>query len=241
MRVSLEGAGGVLISSQGSTTATTVLGTVVAVFVVGLMCGCVADAGDLAPTTSPATPASGRSGDGSSPAVMQPPAIVPDIPRRSAALAEQPPPPPAPVRLEVAALGIDVKIAPVGLDAEGRMALIEDPSIAAWYAWGPTPASESGSMVIAAHVDSLTYDLLPFARLRDATPGTEVLVTDATGARHVYVVQTSEVVVKEEVDWDAAFDRSGPPRLTLVTCGGEFDYSARRYLSNLVVTATPTA
>ena len=31
----------------------------------------------------------------------------------------------------------------------------------------------------------------------------------------------------------------GAPRLTLVTCGGEFDYENRRYLSNLVVTATP--
>ena len=28
-------------------------------------------------------------------------------------------------------------------------------------------------------------------------------------------------------------------RLTLVTCGGEFDYDARRYLSNVIVTAAP--
>ncbi len=41
------------------------------------------------------------------------------------------------------------------------------------------------------------------------------------------------------MDWVAAFDRAGPPRLTLVTCGGEFDYENRRYLSNLVLTAIP--
>ena len=41
------------------------------------------------------------------------------------------------------------------------------------------------------------------------------------------------------MDWDGAFDRAGPPRLTLVTCGGEFDDENRRYLSNFVLTATP--
>ena len=47
------------------------------------------------------------------------------------------------------------------------------------------------------------------------------------------------VIEKADVDWVAAFDRAGPPRLTLVTCGGEFDYENRRYLSNLVLTAIP--
>ena len=49
-----------------------------------------------------------------------------------------------------------------------------------------------------------------------------------------------EVLDKADVDWAAAFDRAGPPRLTLVTCGGEFDVENRRYLSNVVLTATPT-
>jgi hypothetical protein len=52
-------------------------------------------------------------------------------------------------------------------------------------------------------------------------------------------VQSVRVIEKADVDWVAAFDRAGPPRLTLVTCGGEFDYENRRYLSNLVLTAIP--
>lgn len=167
------------------------------------------------------------------------PVAVPHIPRRSAALDEQPASPAPPARLEVAALGIDVVVRPAGLDAQGRMALFDDPAVAAWYRWGPAPGSAAGSTVIAAHVDSLTYDLLPFARLRDAAPGTEVVVTDAAGARRAYAVESLEVIEKAEVDWNVAFDRAGPPRLTLVTCGGEFDTENRRYLSNLVVTATP--
>ncbi|MFE6254728.1 class F sortase [Agromyces sp. NPDC057865] len=163
-----------------------------------------------------------------------------DVPRQSAALDAQGPAPASPTRLEVPSLGIDVSVQPVGLDEQGRMALIDDPAVAAWYQYGPAPASASGSTVIAAHVDSLTYDVLPFARLRDASPGMEIVVTDAAGAQHRYAVQGRGLVPKDDADWDGAFDRSGPARLTLVTCGGEFDYGARRYLSNLVLTATPT-
>ena len=112
-------------------------------------------------------------------------------------------------------------------------------SIAAWYQWGSAPASEFGSTVIASHVDSLEYDLLPFARLKDATAGTQVFVTDAAGTRRPYSVQLVEILDKAAIDWAAVFDRTGPPRLMLVTCGGEFDYQNRRYLSNLVLTATP--
>lgn len=215
--------------------ATGVFGSLVAASAAaGLLAGCAASPQGIggAATSDPMQEAS-------LPAAAAPPVAVPDIPRQSTALEDQPVAPPAPSRLEVPALGIDVVVQPAGLDGQGRMGLFDDPAIAAWYRFGPAPASAAGSTVIAAHVDSLEYDVLPFARLRDAAPGTEVVVTDAAGTRHAYAVQSLQVIEKADVDWDAAFDRSGAPRLTLVTCGGEFDYEQRRYLSNLVVTATP--
>lgn len=190
----------------------------------------------VAVATAPAEPTERVS----RPAAAAPPAAVPDVPRQSASIeAQQASKPPAPTRIEVPALGIDMTVKPVGLDGAGNMGLFDDPAIAAWYQWGPAPASAAGSTVIAAHVDSLEYRVLPFAKLRDAQAGTEVFVTDAAGTRHAYVVQSLQVIEKGVVDWAAAFDRSGAPRLTLVTCGGEFDYAARTYLSNLVVTAAP--
>jgi hypothetical protein len=192
------------------------------------------------PTSSAAPAIPGLTDVASAPAAAEPSRSVPDIPRTSAALVDHPVVvPPVPTRLEVPDLGIDVTVQPVGLDDRGRMGLSDDPAIAAWYQWGPAPASPAGSTVIAAHVDSLEYDLLPFARLRDAVAGTQVLVTDAAGTRRGYAVQSVEVIRKADVDWRSAFDRAGDPRLTLVTCGGEFDYENLRYLSNLVVTATP--
>jgi hypothetical protein len=37
------------------------------------------------------------------------------------------------------------------------------------------------------------------------------------------------------------FDRSGPPILTLVTCGGAFDRATRHYSDNVVIYAVPSA
>ncbi len=200
------------------------------------LCACVSASGGIA-TSTPA-PATGAPEVTVRPSTPAP--TVPAVPRRSAALEDNRPVlPPVPDRIEIPDLGIDVTVRPVGLDDQGRMGLFDDPSIAAWYQWGPAPASPAGSTVIAAHVDSLEYDLLPFARLKDAVAGTQVVVTDAAGTRHPYAVQSVQVVEKADVDWNAAFDRAGPPRLTLVTCGGEFDDENRRYLSNLVLTATP--
>ncbi|TYL52315.1 class F sortase [Agromyces mariniharenae] len=227
----------------GQGVAAEVIGSLAAASaVLALLAGCSVTLGpdgtaSTAATAETSAPSAGESP--SRPAAAGSAAALPDVPVTSSALGDQPAAPPAPTRLEVPALGIDVQVLPTGLDDQGRMGLIDDPTIAAWYQWGPAPASAAGSMVIAAHVDSLTYDVLPFARLRDAAPGTEVVLTDAAGTRHAYAVQSLQVIEKADVDWDAAFDRSGAPRLTLVTCGGEFDYGNRRYLSNLVVTASP--
>ena len=165
-------------------------------------------------------------------------AALPEVPRRSADLAGQPLPASAPVRVQVAALGIDMAIEGVGLDGDA-MALPANPAVAAWYRYGSAPGSPAGSTVVAAHVDSLIYDLGPFAELAEAPAGTEIVLQTADGVAHRYEIASVAVVEKPAVPWSAVFDRSGPPRLTLVTCGGEFDYGARRYLSNVLVTAEP--
>jgi hypothetical protein len=181
------------------------------------------DGGAVRPPSSPRTPT---------------PVAVPDVPRRSADLAGQPAPASAPVRVQADALGIDMPIEGVGLDGDA-MALPANPAVAAWYQYGPAPASPAGSTVVAAHVDSLVYDLGPFARLADAPAGTEVVLTTADGLTHRYTIESSSIVEKQAVPWAGVFDRTGAPRLTLVTCGGEFDYQARRYLANVIVTAVP--
>ena len=145
----------------------------------------------------------------------------------------------APSRLVVASLGIDVPVLPSGLDDAGNMALPPNPANAGWYEYGPAPSSPEGATVIAAHVDSLTYGIGPFSAFADAAPGTEIVVTDTAGAARTYAVSTVDTTDKLEVAWASVFDRTGPSRLVVVTCGGEFNYTTRHYLSNVIVVATP--
>jgi len=168
-----------------------------------------------------------------------PPLATGNVPRQAAALESQPAPASAPVGVRVETLGIDMPIEAVGTGDNSAMALPANPAVAAWYRYGAGPGSAAGATVVAAHVDSLVYDIGPFAQLADAPAGTEILLDTADGTVHRYAVASVEVVAKPDVPWDAVFDRTGAARLTLVTCGGEFDYEAKRYLSNVIVTAVP--
>ncbi|MGY4859570.1 class F sortase [Cryobacterium sp. AP23] len=194
--------------------------------------------GSASATDSGSAPEPGGSASATPASPTPSPSAVPEVPRQSTDLAGQPAPASAPVRVQVGALGIDMPIEAVGLDGDA-MALPANPAVAAWYRYGPAPSSPAGATVVAAHVDSLIYDLGPFAELANAPAGTEITLTTADGATHRYTIASINTVEKPAVDWAGVFDRTGEPRLTLVTCGGEFDYDARRYLSNVIVTAVP--
>jgi len=146
-----------------------------------------------------------------------------------------------PARVQVPSLGIDVTVAPEGVDATGALALSDDPAIASWYRYGPTPWSTAGTAVIAAHVDSFDYGVGQFALLLDAPVGTEIVTTSVDGRVARFTVREVSMIDKTGVDWNTVFDRSGPHLLALVTCGGEFDYETGHYLSNVIVTAVPIA
>ncbi|MBF4635191.1 class F sortase [Agreia pratensis] len=164
------------------------------------------------------------------------------MPRTDAALGAHPAEPVVqPARVQVPSLGIDVAVSPEGVDAKGALALSDDPAIASWYRYGPTPWSASGTSVIAAHVDSFDYGVGQFALLKDAPSGTEVVTTSVDGQTARFSVESVSMVDKTGVDWAAVFDRAGAHRLALITCGGEFNYSTGHYLSNVIVYAVPIA
>ncbi|GAB3122786.1 class F sortase [Glaciibacter psychrotolerans] len=216
--------------------ATRIFGLLVAAFAV--LVTSVGCAGAPTKTSSDAQqPAQAPSASAAVPS--SPPTAQVDVPRVNAGIDSQQPEAVPPVRLRIDALDVDMTVQPVGLAETGAMALPENPADAAWYRYGAWPGSDSGSVVIAAHVDSLRYDLGPLARLPLATPGTEVVVTTTDGTDVIYEVAQEGLVIKNDVPWSSVFDRTGAPRLTIVTCGGEFDYERLTYLSNVIVTALP--
>jgi len=198
-----------------------------------------ADSSSADSSSPPATSSPSALSPSASPVPETPELAVPDVPVVDASMLDSLPVAAAPSRMVVASLGVDVPVLATGLDDAGNMALPPDPANAGWYEYGPAPASPAGATVIAAHVDSLTYGIGPFAAFADAVPGTEIVVTDTAGAVRTYAVSSVDTTDKLDVVWASVFDRTGPSRLVVVTCGGEFDYSTRHYLSNVIVVATP--
>jgi LPXTG-site transpeptidase (sortase) family protein len=125
------------------------------------------------------------------------------------------------------------------VDERGAMAVPEDVRTVGWYRFGSRPGSLSGSAVLSGHVGDRVQGRGVFAALGDVEPGDLVEVELTDGTRLGYRVRTVERVAKDALPADQLFARSGPPRLTLITCGGDFDWTTRTHTENVVVTAEP--
>ena len=148
--------------------------------------------------------------------------------------------PQPPTSLDIGALSLSMPIAPVGLAADGTMALPESAQIVGWYQNGAVPGAREGNIVVAAHVDDAEVGLGPFARLRDLGVGDEIRLGDAMGRQFVYRVTSIEQTHKADVDPAVLFADDLAPRLALVTCGGTWDAKAGHYQDNVIVWAELT-
>ncbi|WCZ36238.1 Sortase family protein [Corynebacterium heidelbergense] len=129
-------------------------------------------------------------------------------------------------------------VVPVGVDEKSEMAIPEDPGVAGWYKFGPDLDSPAGSIVLAAHVDGRESGTGPFARLKELREGDEIRLRNRTGTQTFSIEQVEEKP-KDQIDFQEVFDRTGPLRLKLITCGGPFDAAARNYTDNIIATAVP--
>jgi LPXTG-site transpeptidase (sortase) family protein len=136
---------------------------------------------------------------------------------------------------------VDAPVAPVGIDDRGRMAVPLEVATVGWYRFGPGPGSAAGSAVLSGHVDDREQGYGAFHRLGDLAPGDPVAVDLADGAVASYRVETVTRFPKSDLPVGEVFARDGTPRLTLVTCGGPFDYDVHGYTDNVVVVARPDA
>jgi sortase (surface protein transpeptidase) len=146
---------------------------------------------------------------------------------------------PAPVRIEIPVIGVDTAIDPIGVDSAGRVDVPKDVTRAGWYRWSPAPGASEGSSLVTAHVDGVDQGAGVFYDLKLLAPGDTVTIRRADGSRLDYRVIAREVFNKTVVPLDEIHARSGPHRLTLVTCGGPFDPETLVYTDNVVVTAVP--
>ena len=144
-----------------------------------------------------------------------------------------------PARLQIPAIGVDAPIEAVGVDDRGDMAIPEQVQQIGWYRYGAAPGDATGSVVMSGHVDSAQQGLGAFHDLSHLAAGDPIVVSDAAGRAMRYRVIGKEAFDKKTVPLADLFSRNGSARLTLITCGGAFDSTARSYLDNIVVTAVP--
>lgn len=218
---------------MGRTGVTTLIAVMLALPVLVGCSAVPADPGDAQGSTESATP---------SPRADPPAAVVPAVPVSDAGLgALATPSTVTPVRIALPDLGIDMGVEAEGIDQEGAMALPKNAATAGWYRYGPGLREAAGATVIAAHVDSPHDGVGPFSRLKDAAVGSVVNVTADDGSTVAYTVTEVRSVGKIDAPMAEVFDRAGSPRLTLVTCGGVFDYDTGHYVDNVIVTAIAVA
>ncbi len=140
-----------------------------------------------------------------------------------------------PVRIEVSSIGVSAPIDPLGLNADGSLAVPKDFRRAGYYTGRSIPG-EIGPAIIVAHVGSKSGPAV-FAHLRDVRPGAEVVVTRADGSRIVFVVDRVEQHPKNALPTAAVYGPTSDATLRLITCGGAFDRSTGHYVDNYIVFA----
>ena len=179
----------------------------------------------LAPALSAGPAAAG-------PAIEAGPAgALPEVP---APMVTDRPPAPATGRLRLPAAGIDARIEPVLVDAQGNMAVPSRPDLVGWYARGPAPGSP-GDAMLDGHLDTAAGSAV-FGNLSRAAPGNHLTVEWGDGRSYEFVIESVHLY-----GYDAhpagLFATDGPPRLSLVTCAGPWDSRLGTYRQRLVVDA----
>ncbi|MFF9453193.1 class F sortase [Streptomyces flaveolus] len=143
-----------------------------------------------------------------------------------------------PVRLRIAAIGVDAPMTRVGLDSAGALQTPPpgQPGLAGWYGDGTAPGS-AGTAIATGHVDTPTGDPGVFYNLGALPKGATIEISRADRRTAVFAVRAVELHDKKKFPSKKVYGSSGRPELRLITCGG--GYTKRTgYLSNVVVYAT---
>ncbi|MGN7408935.1 MULTISPECIES: class F sortase [unclassified Sporosarcina] len=138
-----------------------------------------------------------------------------------------------PVTLEIPAIGVKSDIENVGELENGQMGVPEGVDNVGWFEPGTLPGN-SGSSVMAGHIDSLTGPAV-FYKLDKLKKGDEVVVRDADGKSLTFIVTKTEKYPRKNAPIEEIFGFSYGSRLNLITCTGEFNRKAKTHEERLVV------
>ena len=142
----------------------------------------------------------------------------------------------APGGISIPALGVEAPVVPIGA-ADGVLVPPDDPSTLGWWAAGARAGDRRGSALLTGHTVHEGGGALDDLERLD--PGDRVTVSVAAGPIR-YVVRSVRTHTKGSLADRAGrlFSQQVRGRLVLVTCE---DWDGGKYLSNVVVVATPVS
>lgn len=144
-----------------------------------------------------------------------------------------------PLQVRISAISVDAPIIPVGLEEDGAMEIPDRAAEIGWYdpnGLGVRPGA-TGTAVFAGHVDSRSQGRGALYDLRDLQVGGSIEVDLDDGSVQRWLITGVTQYPKDMLPLTEVFTWTGPPRLVVITCGGEFDRTARSYTDNIVVYA----
>jgi sortase (surface protein transpeptidase) len=146
--------------------------------------------------------------------------------------------PVAAIRIEK--LGVDARVVPMGLMADGTMESPTRPELVAWYDFTAKPGT-GGNAVLSGHVDYRGYGPAVFYNLRRLVQGDRIEIALEDGSVIAYEVTASKLYPVELVPMREVLAATASDSLTLITRGGSFDghsYSDRLVLRAVKVGVT---
>ncbi len=153
----------------------------------------------------------------------------------------QPPPPVvraagvAPVAIQIDAAQVDAQIEQLEI-VDGVMQNPTGPWVVSWYK-DLAGLGESGNVVMAGHIDYWNVGPAVFYTLAQIKEGAPINVTGEDGEVYAYQVEWIHNYTADDAPLDEIVGPTPRESLTLITCGGPFDYATGHYLERTVVRA----
>jgi hypothetical protein len=137
-----------------------------------------------------------------------------------------------PAQLLIPSLDVHRSVEGVGANRFGVMNLPVNAWNAGWYQGGPIPGAP-GDAVIEGHAGFPNQPMI-FGKLSTLRSGDQVVVVLGDGSKRLFAVvsKASYPIGKAPAGFGEPY---GLPRLTLVTCSGDFDDTTKSYSRRLVV------
>jgi hypothetical protein len=149
--------------------------------------------------------------------------------------------PPLDWAVDIPRIGVAAPVIRLGGPRSGAIAVPTFAQVGdvGWYRYGAVPG-QRGNAVFLGHVDTYQGPAV-FYDLYELRPGDQVEVDLGHHDTQRFTVHWVKEVLKTRFPASKVFGGTDGRHLWLVTCGGQFDYYTRSYLSNIVVYTTADA